>query len=1186
MASGIRTELVNRYNVSGSNNGLSSAYGVHSLTIGDHTYVYVAAQYNDAITVFELEADGSLTPVESYNDTTSALLDSVSTLTSTTIGGSTYLFANANGYYGEGITSFKVNNDGTLTPVDTVAESSTVELDGTIGSMSVTTVGTTQFLIASGRDDDGVSVFRIGTDGTLVNTSDYDDASNVNYGLNGAMGVTTAKVGTGTYVFVAGYYDSAVTVMRLNANGTMTFIDTVENTGDLNLSYATELTTAVVNGTTYLFVGGSSSAGISVFSVAANGTLTNVFNTPSDNSTELSGVLGLETFTLNGQTYLMTNSANYSSLSYFSVGNDGSLTLVDTVSDDETVNLYGTDYSDIVTIDGHSYVIATGSSESGVSVFELGVENPIVGTAGPDFLEGTDLADTMDGRNGNDIISAYGGNDTVHGGNGADVILGGDGDDIIYGDDDNLQTLSNTVTVPSTQQQLSISATLPATSNTNSIDVSGFISRDAMKTSDFNIVYVIDVSGSMGSSFSGNETVPDMNGDGYANELIDGAITAYESVTDSLVSAGLSGSNLAVVAFSGSATTIYNGTVGGNVDSVLETLNASGSTYFEAALDQTITALNGMGTGENHVFFMSDGAPGDQGAYSDEVSTLLAANGLNATIRAIGLGTGANIDVLDLVDDGLDNDTAERVLTPSALTSSLTGAPVQASEVARIEILVNGKVVETIRPAEFTSTPLGLRYSATVNGLSTSANDQIVVRMVASDPAHTTARVGVTLKNAGTGDGDDILFGNDGSDTIMGNGGNDTIHGGHGDDVLSGMSGNDVLFGGAGADKMSGGTGNDVYYVNMARDTVTEYARGGFDKINSHISFSLRDDGQNVESLNLLGDANLKGFGNGANNAIFGNAGNNVLYGFDGNDKLYGNDGQDFLIGGNGNDFLYGGNGLDTMRGGAGNDIYFVESWGDKIVEVAKGGIDSVNSSSSFSLKLNGAFVENLNLTGKANINGIGNGLANKIEGNLGNNILNGLVGNDKLFGYKGNDRLNGGDGADRLDGANGNDILDGGNHNDALFGGNHNDTLYGRNGADSLFGGNGNDILQGNLGADRLNGGNGMDRMFAGVDNVRDVFDFNTVLESRVGAAVRDKIFQFDRGEDKIDLSGIDANTSAAGNQAFAFTGHVAKAHSVWWVDTGTDVVLRGDNNGNNVADFEIQINDIGGLNAGDVIL
>ena len=62
------------------------------------------------------------------------------------------------------------------------------------------------------------------------------------------------------------------------------------------------------------------------------------------------------------------------------------------------------------------------------------------------------------------------------------------------------------------------------------------------------------------------------------------------------------------------------------------------------------------------------------------------------------------------------------------------------------------------------------------------------------------------------------------------------------------------------------------------------------------------------------------------------------------------------------------------MIGGLGNDIYFVDTGLDIVIEAAGGGTDTVNASLSHDLE---AEVENLILTGTANINGTGNALAN-----------------------------------------------------------------------------------------------------------------------------------------------------------------------------------------------------------------
>jgi Ca2+-binding RTX toxin-like protein len=223
------------------------------------------------------------------------------------------------------------------------------------------------------------------------------------------------------------------------------------------------------------------------------------------------------------------------------------------------------------------------------------------------------------------------------------------------------------------------------------------------------------------------------------------------------------------------------------------------------------------------------------------------------------------------------------------------------------------------------------------------------------------------------------------------------------------------------------------------------------------------------------------------------------------------------------------------MTGKGGNDTYVVDNIGDKVIEVAKGGTDTIESSITFSLAAL-TNVENLTLTGSGNINGTGMPLANQITGNTGNNTLDGGAGNDTLDGGAGNDILTGGLGVDDLTGGKGNDTynvsqsdvvhedlgegadlvkmtatvadltfdlstkyqnvenftllgaLAGsviGNDLDKTIAGNAvANTLNGGFGNDTLIGGAGNDTLLGGIGEDFLDGGTGKDKMTGGAGN------------------------------------------------------------------------------------------------------
>jgi Ca2+-binding RTX toxin-like protein len=186
-----------------------------------------------------------------------------------------------------------------------------------------------------------------------------------------------------------------------------------------------------------------------------------------------------------------------------------------------------------------------------------------------------------------------------------------------------------------------------------------------------------------------------------------------------------------------------------------------------------------------------------------------------------------------------------------------------------------------------------------------------------------------------------------------------------------------------------------------------------------------------------------------------------------------------------------------------------------------------------------------------------GSSLANLIAGGLGNDVLwganggldtlDGAQGNDTLYGGSGGTVIWGGAGDDYVSGAEAVDNVSGGAGDDLIYGSGGNDVLGGNEGKDTIYGGDGNDLLNGGAGGDSfsgdvLDGGAGNDTLIGGANydemtggTGSDVFRYTSIVDA---LAHFEYITDFTQGQDLIDLVGVDANETVAGNQAFTLGG------------------------------------------------
>lgn len=415
------------------------------------------------------------------------------------------------------------------------------------------------------------------------------------------------------------------------------------------------------------------------------------------------------------------------------------------------------------------------------------------------------------------------------------------------------------------------------------------------------------------------------------------------------------------------------------------------------------------------------------------------------------------------------------------------------------------------------------------------------------------------------GDGDDILEGGAGDDTLVGGGGNDTYDwkAGSGSDRIRDASGNDKVRLDAPASEFifsKDSSGNLVIFRFGHTLTIEDYFAGG---LVEQIVFSNGEVWTRTEVLKALGQEPGPS---------------------DGDDLVVGKDVDETLEGGGGNDTIDGAGGNDLLLGGTGSDTYrWSASRGHDVIKDAAGDADRVVIDASwkeatfsrtgtsksdlvidlhgekltiqdyFNLSTSGGYIESLTFSD-----------ATLEIDQVWEALKKGSAGNDFIKGGKNRDDLVGNAGQDSLDGGDGNDVLRGGEDDDQLQGGTGNDTVDGGSGADKLYGGSGKDYLTGG--------------------SSRDVFIF-----SKVDLGSRDVITDFRRGQDKIDLRDIDANSLKKGDNAFTkllSSGQKFTAAGQLRYDAKTGI-LSGNTDKDAAAEFQIQLkNKPGALHLGDFYL
>jgi len=302
--------------------------------------------------------------------------------------------------------------------------STTLWMDGSgFSGNALTAHQTGDLVFLSALNGSGITSYQVGSGGGLTRLSMLTDAPTL--GLAGISAMTSLSTAGGSYLITASQSQNSVAVLRIGAGGALTPVSRIGTSEQLPISTPTQIGAVTLNGQHFVVLGSFGTSSLTVMRLAADGSLTFVDQVNDGRDSRFGGLGALDMAMVEGQVFIAA------------AGGDGGVTLLrllpsgrlvtwDTLIDDNSTALQNIQDLRFVMVGGRVELLALASGDQGVTRIVLDPAQHGAGRAGISSVSAT-------GTDRDDILTAPAGGAWVRGGAGDDILISGPGRDTLEG---------------------------------------------------------------------------------------------------------------------------------------------------------------------------------------------------------------------------------------------------------------------------------------------------------------------------------------------------------------------------------------------------------------------------------------------------------------------------------------------------------------------------------------------------------------------------------------------------------------------------------------------------------------------------------------------------------------------------------------------------------------------------------